>query len=179
MNCQSRYIFLLVAIIWIPNLLLSQTKFSKTATCQNLKFDKRVDSYLSYTAPVIGVKEAYTSQTKITFLDARELVEFNVSHIPNARYVGYDHFDVKLINDLPKDKSIVVYCSIGYRSEKIATKLRKLGYTKVYNLYGSLFEWANQGYGLSDKSGQPTLQIHTYNKSWSQWVTHPKVIKKY
>jgi len=33
-----------------------------------------------------------------------------------------------------------VYCSLGIRSEVIAKKLKKAGYTNVFNLYGGIFE---------------------------------------
>ncbi len=154
-----------------------EAQYSKTASCQNQAFDKKVNSYLSYSVPVLSVKEAFNKKNDLIFLDAREFNEFEVSHIPTARYVGYDKFRVDTVNDIPIDKKIVVYCSIGYRSEVIATKLKKAGYKNVYNLYGSLFEWANEGHELKNKSGLPTNIVHTYNKKWSQWVLNPTIQK--
>lgn len=110
-------------------------------------------------------------------MDAREIEEYQVSHIPGSRFIGYDDFSINTVNDLSKDSKIIVYCSIGYRSEKIATKLKKAGYKKVYNLYGSIFEWVNEGYEIADKSGKKSNKIHTYNKKWSQWVKNPIVEK--
>ncbi|MBK8670953.1 MAG: rhodanese-like domain-containing protein [Saprospiraceae bacterium] len=152
-------------------------QFTKSTSCSDSRFDKKVKSYLSYTAPVVSVSKAYQQKTSFTFLDAREYPEYLVSHIPQSRYVGFDKFRIETISDLPKDTKIIVYCSIGYRSEKIATKLIKAGYTQVYNLYGSIFEWANEGYEMTDQNGKPTNRIHTYNKSWSQWVLQPKLKK--
>ena len=162
-------IFVCVFSILQPFLAFSQ--FTKTASCQSSSFDKKVDSYLSYSAPVISVKDAYSKKAEYIFMDAREVEEYNISHIPEARYIGYKDFNAKGHTDISKDSKIIVYCSIGYRSEKIATKLRSTGFKNVYNLYGSIFEWANMGYPLSDKKGVPTPEIHTYNKKWSQWVT--------
>ncbi|MBK9255633.1 MAG: rhodanese-like domain-containing protein [Saprospiraceae bacterium] len=155
------------------------SQFSKDASCQNARFDKKVDSYLSYSVPVISVDEAFRSKDNFVFLDAREKDEYNISHLPGAVYVGYDDFDIKKMNNILKDKKIVVYCSIGYRSEKIASKLRKSGYKNVFNLYGSIFEWANSGYEIEDIAGKKTNQLHTYNKNWSQWVTNPLIVKKW
>jgi len=149
----------------------------KTASCANKDFDKKVDSYLSYSVPVISVKEAHTKISDFIFLDAREIEEYRISHIPGARFIGYDHFSMQTINDLPKESKIIVYCSIGYRSEKIARKLKKDGFKKVFNLYGSIFEWANEGYEMNDNSGKRANKIHTYNKKWSQWVKNPRVEK--
>lgn len=165
----------------IFSLILSSSSLSaqyiKTASCADVSFDKKVDSYLSYTAPVIDVKQAYVDKSNYIFLDAREFEEYQVSHIPGSRYIGYDNFSLNTVNDLSKESKIIVYCSIGYRSEKIASKLKKAGYKKVYNLYGSIFEWVNEGYEIIDKSGKNSNKIHTYNKKWSQWVKNPSIEK--
>lgn len=144
-------------------------QFTKTASCENTEFDQKVNSYLSFTAPVIGVKEAYTHKSQYIFLDAREIAEYKVSHIQGARHIGYDHFSLSSLLDIPKDKPIIVYCSVGYRSEKVATKLKKAGYKNVYNLYGSIFEWVNQDYPVYS-GNSPVKKIHTYNKKWSKWM---------
>ncbi len=115
--------------------------------------------------------------SNMVILDARERSEYEVSHLPNAVFIGYNNFEKKLVDSLAKDRPIVVYCSIGYRSEKIGEKLQKLGFTKVYNLYGSIFEWVNQGNVVVDKNGQPTKKVHTYNKNWSRWVEDGKAEK--
>ncbi|MBK9733682.1 MAG: rhodanese-like domain-containing protein [Saprospiraceae bacterium] len=166
----------MISIVWFCNFYLDG-QYVKTASCSNLNFDKKVDGYLSYSAPVISVSEAFKNQSEYLFLDARELNEYQISHIPDARFVGYDDFNLQNLADLPKDRRIIVYCSIGYRSEKIATKLKKQGYKYVYNLYGSIFEWVNMGYDVDDKNGQPVKKIHTYNKKWGQWVFNPDLEK--
>ncbi len=106
------------------------------------------------------------------FLDAREPKEFNVSHIENAIFVGFDNFDPKKVTSVIKDKNanIVVYCSIGVRSEKIGEKLLKLGYKNVYNLYGGIFEYKNNGGKVVDNQNKETDKIHTYNKEWSVYL---------
>ena len=71
----------------------------------------------------------------------------------------------------------MLYCSIGYRSEKVGEKLQRLGYTKVYNLYGSIFESVNVGNEVVDQNGKKVKKVHTYNKDWSQWVDETKTKK--
>ena len=85
--------------------------------------------------PYITVEELQANENYI-FLDARESKEFNVSHIKNAINVGFENFDAKKISSILLDKkaTIVVYCSIGVRSEKIGEKLLKLGYKKCLQL---------------------------------------------
>jgi rhodanese-related sulfurtransferase len=154
-----------------------QQKFPKSAFCRDQAFDKKVDSYLEYSVPVMDVTTAGLKKSDYLFLDAREQEEFDVSHIGGARNVGYDRFSLANVSNIPKDQNIIVYCSIGYRSEKVAKKLKDAGYLNVYNLYGSLFEWANRGFDLTDTQGQKTKKIHTYNDDWSRWVTRSTLKK--
>ena len=63
------------------------------------------------------------------------------------------------------DRSIVVYCSVGYRSSILAEKLQDMGFTKVYNLEGSIFKWDNEGRPLVQ--GKVTVRkVHPYNAHW-------------
>jgi rhodanese-related sulfurtransferase len=159
--------------------LFNAFTYGQKPSCSDAKFDKTVKKYLNQTVPTIDVTTAYNQKDNFIFLDSRELKEYTVSHLPKARYVGYDKFDLKTIQDIPKDKDIIVYCSIGYRSEKIGEKLIKAGYKNVKNLYGSIFEWSNRSYPLVDNAGKTTNQIHTYNGLWSKYVTNPSMIKRH
>ena len=66
---------------------------------------------------------------------------------------------------------IVVYCSIGYRSEKIGKKIKNLGFSRVYNLYGGIFEWSNRAYPLIDNQKKKTIKVHGYNQDWGKWLS--------
>lgn len=168
---MTRRILSVLMICLVANAMVGQYK--KTASCRDSEFDRKVDSYLKYSAPVISVQEAMKAQDSILFIDARGFGEYKVSHIPAARFVDYEKFNTDMVKDIPRDKKIVVYCSIGYRSEKIATRMIHAGFRNVSNLYGSIFEWANAGYELRDLGGKPTKNVHTYNRKWSRWMTNP------
>ena len=141
---------------------------------ENPAFDKKISEMIRFSVPTIGVQELSNIQNEVHIFDAREQQEFEVSHIEGAQYLGYEAFDEARLAGIPKDATIVLYCSIGYRSEKIGEKLQKMGYSKVYNLYGSIFEWVNQGFPLVGPDGHPTRKVHTYNSKWSQWVSAEK-----
>lgn len=144
----------------------------------NPDFDKKVSGMIGFQVPTISVEKACNDSLQgYIYLDAREKEEYNISHIPEARYIGYDNFDHSTIADIPKDKPLIVYCSIGYRSDKIGEKLEKAGFTNVHNLYGSIFEWANRGFLIVDNKNQPTKRLHTYSKKWSRWVDNPDIEK--
>lgn len=122
--------------------------------------------------PYISVKELAMPKTDAILLDARELKEYNVSHIPNSTYVGYDDFDLDtVVKTLPDTTStIVVYCSVGIRSEDIAEQLKKKGYTNVYNLFGGIFEWKNNNFPVYNSEEKETEQVHAYSKDWGKWL---------
>ncbi len=142
-------------------------------------FDRVIKNHLTLDVPPIGCKDLETmlQHDQVLLLDAREPSEYEVSHIAGARHAGYTQFDIGILEGVRHDEHIVVYCSIGYRSEKIARQLIKQGYSNVYNLYGSIFEWANDGKPLVDQQGEITQRIHTYNRKWSQWVTNESLKK--
>ena len=153
--------------ILILFLVVSSTTFGQK------KLDKLLDKWNTRNVPYISVETLAMPKTDAILLDAREENEFNISHLENAICVGYDNFKIKeTIAKLPKDKNakIVVYCSLGIRSETVAHKLIKEGYTNVYNLYGGIFEWKNANFKVIDTLGKSTEKVHTFNKSWSKWL---------
>jgi rhodanese-related sulfurtransferase len=171
---------LIVNILFVLSFLQCYSqKPEVTGRCLNPKFEKTVIKYLSFSVPSLTVSELKDSKEKFILMDAREKDEYKVSHIPGAIHVGYDKFDLNNYMELDKDKPIVVYCSIGYRSEKVADQLSKAGFKNVYNLFGSIFEWTNQGNQLEDEKGATADKVHTYNKSWSKWMDNPRMIKVY
>jgi len=125
--------------------------------------------YNTESIPYITVDKLKTNTTIL--LDAREKKEFEVSHLKNAQFVGYEKFNLKkTIQKLPnKDAQIVVYCSLGVRSEDIAEKLRSKGYTNVQNLYGGIFEWKNKGNDVYSK-GSKTEKVHAFSEEWGKWL---------
>lgn len=104
-------------------------------------------------------------------LDTREREEFAVSHLPSARWVGYETFSMESVSEVSKGDTIVVYCSIGARSQEIGKKLKAAGYPHVYNLYGGIFHWVNEENSVVTPDAVPTERVHTYNKVWGMWLT--------
>ena len=109
-------------------------------------------------------------------LDTREKEEYEVSHISNALLVGYNDFDISRFDSVSFDKKIVVYCSVGYRSSIITRELYKKGFKNVYNLYGGIFKWANEG-RLIVSGNEKTLNLHAYDQDWGRYITNPDIHK--
>ena len=119
--------------------------------------------------PSISVAEL-SQFDSVVLLDSRSKEEFEVSHIPNALHVDFEDFDLSKVAHLNKNQSIVVYCSVGYRSEKITDQLIENGFEDVNNLYGGIFEWVNQGNGIVNMEGKLTSRIHPYSSTWGIWL---------
>jgi len=133
----------------------------------NSEFNLMLSKLLSHS--VIEIKPNHTIPKDALFLDAREPEEYAISHIPNAINVGYTNFSLKKWLHLNKEQAIIVYCSVGYRSEKIVEKLQKSGFKNVKNLYGGIFEWKHQNKCIV-KNKKETDSIHVYNKEWAKWL---------
>jgi len=140
-------------------------------TAQDSEFEEMLDDLYRWTVPLITPAELQANGLdRYALLDAREEEEYDVSHIEGAQYVGFSHFDEEKVSTIDRDKSVVVYCSVGYRSERIGEKLKEMGFKTVYNLYGGIFEWKNQGYRVENLEGKETEKVHAYNKKWGKWL---------
>ncbi|PWL40316.1 rhodanese-like domain-containing protein [Flagellimonas aquimarina] len=122
--------------------------------------------------------EKLNDMGKSLLLDAREKEEFEISHLKNAIWIGYETFEIARVLKLVPNKEalLVVYCSIGVRSEDIGEKLEKAGYTNVKNLYGGIFEWKNKGYPVYDTDNMETQKVHAYSKYWGSLLTNAEKI---
>jgi len=114
--------------------------------------------------------EQISNLSNYQVLDAREKVEYQVSHLENALWVGHDTFNLTTVEKLDKTKPVLIYCTVGARSEKIGKLLQQEGFSRVYNLYGGIVHWVNEGRPIF-ANGKPTLQVHTYSKPWGIWLT--------
>ena len=92
-------------------------------------------------------------------LDVRTPAEWEVSHLAGARLVDPKADANSAAGDLAKDTPIVTYCAVGYRSGVMAQRLRAAAFTKVQNLEGSIFQWANEHRPLV-RDGQRVTRVH-------------------
>ena len=163
-----------------------------------MRFLFAISLLLTFTSPTFGQKDldralkqlnaesvpyVYVNELKsaagFVLLDTRQKQEYDVSHLKDAIWVGYQGFKEDTVTQRIEDKStpIIVYCSIGVRSEDIGEKLQKAGYTNVKNLYGGIFEWKNKGNSVYNNQAIETDSVHTFNKQWGKLLD--KGIKVY
>lgn len=100
-------------------------------------------------------------------IDVREIKEYKISHLQTAANVKTAEEIAQLITD--KSTSIVVHCSVGYRSAGVAAGLQGMGYENVLSLQHSIFEWANKNYPMIDDQGDAD-KVHPFNRAWGALV---------
>jgi rhodanese-related sulfurtransferase len=95
------------------------------------------------------------------FVDVREEKEQEVSMLPGA--VTEQEFLKH--PERYRDKVIIGYCTISYRSGVLAEKLKARGITML-NLEGGLLAWVHAGGKVYDRAGE-TRRIHVYGRKWN------------
>ena len=145
------------------------TSITGSAQTNSRAYKTMLEALYKKSVPFVSVTELKKMPGTV-LLDTRSKAEFDVSHLPNAHWVGYDDFELKRVQAIPKTANVVLYCSVGYRSERVGEKLLAAGYQHVHNLYGSLFEWVNEGNPVVDNQGKPTERVHAYSRLWGVWL---------
>lgn len=152
-----------LAILYVSLCVLFCTGFSWSLLFGDLQWqdvDEEIQRKYPH-VPSVSVDELRgMSSSTILLVDVREPEEYVVSHIPGA--VSRDRVDPE---GLPRDALIIAYCSVGLRSAGYAHDLKNKGFTNVYNLKGSIFEWGNRGYPLMSREGLAGY-VHPYNRRW-------------
>lgn len=142
--------------------------FAHQSLAQSLPYQTLLKGLYDSSFPVVMPAQV-TNLSNYQVLDAREKEEYEVSHLQNATWVGHETFNLKSVAKLDKKKPVLIYCTVGARSEKIGKILQKEGFTRVYNLYGGILHWVNEGRPVF-ANGKPTQKVHTYSKSWGIWL---------
>lgn len=161
----------IACIIFIPFIIfLLKKQHAIPQKTNNRLLNVITKSLQSSEVPKINVSDAVAHESSYIFLDSREREEYNVSHIKNSIYIGDKEFDIDKIEQIPKGGNIIVYCSVGVRSDKIAKETIDAGYSNVHNMFGGIFEWINQGNPVFDSTGKSTQNIHAYSRLWGMFL---------
>ena len=148
--------------------------FSQGLLAQSMAYKTLLKGFYDKDFPVVYLDQEEILHNSV-LLDTRELEEYEVSHLEGAIWVGYNDFSIERIKDISKDQKIVVYCSIGARSQDIGKKLKAEGFKEVYNLYGGIFHWVNEMHPVY-RGNDETNEVHAYNKIWGMWLNNGKKI---
>ena len=104
-------------------------------------------------------------------IDVRAESEFAVSHLRNAIHATKSKSILETIETIASNdadstpRNVVLYCSVGYRSSRVAKELLEAGQDRVFNLDGSIFQWANEGRPVY-REGSRVNDVHPYSWIW-------------
>lgn len=90
--------------------------------------------------PVAAARKLVAERGDVVLVDVRAPQEFAQGYVEGSRNVPFiDLMEGR--HALPKDKPILLICSIGGRSFAAVQLLQEKGYTQVYNLDGGINAW--------------------------------------
>ena len=92
----------------------------------------------------MDAQTAFEQKDTYVFLDVREPYEWDAGHIDGAMHIPIAQIPART-DEVPTDRTIVVVCHVGQRSDLAARFLREHGYD-AHNLEGGMSTW--QAHGL-------------------------------
>ena len=81
----------------------------------------------------------------IYLLDVRTPQEYSQGKLAGSVLIPIGEFE-RRIGEVPKNKTIVVYCAVGSRSKPVANFLAQQGYNDVYNMTDGIVGWYRNGF---------------------------------
>ncbi len=78
-------------------------------------------------------------------LDVRTAGEFREVRLNAAKLIPIDQL-LKRMQEVPRNRPILVYCAVGSRSSQVVGYMARIGFPEVYNLYGGIYAWEKKGY---------------------------------
>ena len=80
----------------------------------------------------------------VVVIDVREPWEYNEGHIPGVKLIPLGTLPNRM-NEIPKDKTVILTCRSGNRSGQAFRFLREQGFDNVHNMEGGILAWEKQG----------------------------------
>jgi rhodanese-related sulfurtransferase len=131
--------------------------------------DGKTRAFWSFAISTTEVAERLQGKSPPILIDIREKEEYDESHLAKARFISFRSFEITKLSDLPKDQPIILYCTIGYRSGKVARMLSDAGFTNVHHIRGGIIQWFNEGREVV-RDGKPVNEIHPYSDEWKRFI---------
>jgi len=102
-------------------------------------------------AATIGISSAEAKKLlakgNIFLLDVRTPQEFSQARLSGAVLIPTVEFE-RRINEVPKNKPILVYCAVGSRSKSVADLLTQRGYKEIYHMTDGIVGWYRNGFPI-------------------------------
>ena len=118
--------------------------FSSTVIGEWAEAGHQIDSVPQITSKDLAER---LHRNEAAVIDVRGGAEWAAGHLPNVRNIPLGYLTDRL-NDVPRDKPVVVHCQAGSRSAIAASVLRARGLTNVMNLTGGFAAWQKAGHTI-------------------------------
>jgi rhodanese-related sulfurtransferase len=105
-------------------------------------------SAVDFPSQITAAQAAEKRDQGAFILDVREPDEWAQMHIPGATLIPLGELPDRL-NEIPKDKEIVVVCRSGNRSARGRDILLNAGFTNVTSMTGGMTQWQAQGFPVA------------------------------
>ena len=83
---------------------------------------------------------AIRTMPEVELIDVREQWEYDEGHLPGIKLMPMNSIPNRL-DEIPKDKFVVITCHTGNRSSQVTKFLRDKGFTNVHNMLGGIAAW--------------------------------------
>jgi rhodanese-related sulfurtransferase len=101
-----------------------------------------------YTISSIDALKKALTNPQTLLIDVREKSEYQSGHIPSAINIPLRTLSQNL-DQIPRDRPVILSCSTGYRSAMGVTTLHLVGYENVKGFPASFMGWKNAGEAIA------------------------------
>ena len=88
------------------------------------------------------LKKLRDEKSDFVLIDVREDYEFEEANL-GGKHIPMGEVMARM-QEIPRDKKVVVHCRSGKRSASVIQALEKQGYTNLFNLRGGILAWAEE-----------------------------------
>lgn len=147
-NSQNKQLWMwiggatLVLLVGVAGFLIAGGKSSSTSA----ETGPKTQTASKPLPPEISVDEAYKLYQNGAFmLDVRTPDEWDEYHAPNTTLIPLDELETR-VNEVPRDKQVVLVCRSGNRSQVAYDILKQAGFDNMTSMKGGLKAWRSAGY---------------------------------
>jgi len=129
-------------------------KIITTSSNESVNLASGIDHFLTsmpsgyYTISSIDTLKKALTNPQTLLIDVREKSEYQSGHIPSAINIPLRTLSQNL-DQIPRDRPVILSCSTGYRSAMGVTTLHLVGYENVKGFPASFMGWKNAGEAIA------------------------------
>lgn len=141
---------LLIFPFWLINSMPAMAAVNSETATSNVYLPEAIENFLTslpsdyYTLTKIDSIKSIVKNDNALLIDVRRPSEYADGHIPKAINIPLQTL-TKNLDQIPKDRPVVLYCTTGYRTAMGVMSLQMLGYSNVRGFPPSIQGWKIAG----------------------------------